>query len=190
MLSPHLEPSPERADLFWLYGCPNGDTVLPVLRWLKRSLPFWNASVREGRARHVVVVGHEEGWAEVWQLLGRWLAGNGDHPNHLHGWDDLHPASASRQIASIQLSGLSDYTAPGGTKPIRGVSPNAPCRVCFQPGKDVMVPGYPGVMDYPDDEGLPAFAYLFEVRVRDRVASSGCVRDRVATSGCARKDRR
>ena len=23
---------------------------------------------------------HEEGWAEVWQLLGRWLAGNGDPP--------------------------------------------------------------------------------------------------------------
>ena len=137
---------------------------------------------------------HEEGWAEVWQLLGRWLAGNGappsacytplprctaspgqlhrlttphplpgDHANHLHGWDDLHPASPSRQIASIQLSGLSDYTAVGGRQPMRGVSPNAPCRVCFQPGKDVMVPGYPGVMDYPDDEGLPAFAYLFEV---------------------------
>ena len=87
----------------------------------------------------------------------------GDHANHLHGWDDLHPASPSRQIASIQLSGLSDYTAVGGRQPMRGVSPNAPCRVCFQPGKDVMVPGYPGVMDYPDDEGLPAFAYLFEV---------------------------
>ena len=87
----------------------------------------------------------------------------GDHANHLHAWDDLHPASPSRQLASIQLSGLSDYTAVGGKKPIRGVSPNAPCRVCFQPGKDVMVPGYPGVMDYPDDEGLPAFAYLFEV---------------------------
>ena len=47
------------------YGCPNGDTVLPVLRWVKRVLPFWNASVREGRARHVIAVGHEEGWAEV-----------------------------------------------------------------------------------------------------------------------------
>ena len=163
LLSPHLEPSPERADLFWVYGCPNGDTVLPMLRWIKQHLPFWNASVREGRARHVAVVGHEEGWAEVWQLLGRWLAGNGDHSNHLHGWDDLHPASPSRQIASIQLSGLSDFTAVGGKKPMRGVSPGAPCRVCFQPGKDIMVPGYPGVMDYPDDEGLPAFAYLFEV---------------------------
>lgn len=182
LLSPYLEPSPERADLFWLYGCPNGDTVLPALRWLKRALPFWNASVREGRARHVVVVGHEEGWAEVWQLLGRWLAGNGDHANHLHGWDDLHPASASRQIASIQLSGLSDYAAPGGARPIRGVSPGAPCRVCFQPGKDVMVPGYPGVMDYPDDEGLPAFAYLFEGQpsVPRRARLSDC--QRIATA--------
>jgi len=37
-----------------------------------------------------------------------------------------------------------------------------------------MVPGYPGVMDYPDDEGLPAFAYLFEgqttKRRRDRLS--------------------
>ena len=57
LLSPYLEPSPERADLFWVYGCPNGDTVLPMLRWIKRHLPFWNASVREGRARHIAVVG-------------------------------------------------------------------------------------------------------------------------------------
>ena len=25
----------------------------------------------------------------------------GDHANHLHGWDDLHPASPSRQILSL-----------------------------------------------------------------------------------------
>ena len=32
---------------------------------------------------------------------------------------------------------------------MRGVSRDAPCRVCFQPGKDVMVPGHPGLIDYP-----------------------------------------
>ena len=51
MLSPNLEPLPERAELFWVYGCPNGDTVLPTLRWIKRALPFWNASVRERAPR-------------------------------------------------------------------------------------------------------------------------------------------
>lgn len=135
---------------------------MPTLRWVKRALPHWNASVREGLPRHIMVVGHEEGWAEVWQLLGRWMAGNGDHANHRHGWDDLHPASPTRQIASIQLSGMSDYVARNAKRPIRGVSNNAPCRVCFQPGKDVMVPGYPGIMDYPDDDGLPAYLYLFD----------------------------
>ena len=26
-----------------------------------------------------------------------------------------------------------------------------PRRICFQPDKDVMIPGFPGIMDYPDD---------------------------------------
>lgn len=105
LLSDHLEPDPQRADLFWVYGCPNGDTVLPMLRWIKRARPFWNASVAEGRARHVIAVGHEEGWAEVWNLLGRWLGPNFDHANHRHGWDDIHPASPTRQLAAVQLHG-------------------------------------------------------------------------------------
>ena len=29
---------------------------------------------------------------------------------------------------------------------------DAPCYVCFQPGKDVMVPGHPGLIDYPSHE--------------------------------------
>ena len=134
---------------------------MPTLRWVKQELPYWNASVREGVARHVVVVGHEEGWAEVWQLLGRWIGWDADHANHKRGWDDVHPASPTRQIAALQLSGNSDYRTDG-KPPRRGVSAQALCRVCFQPGKDVMVPGYPGIMDYPDDEGLPAYLYLFD----------------------------
>ena len=100
LLSEHLEPDASRADLFWVYGCPNGDTVLPVLRWIKRSFPFWKMAVLAGAARHVVAVGHEEGWAEVWQLLGRWLGPNFDHANSGRGWDDIHPASFTRQLAS------------------------------------------------------------------------------------------
>ena len=160
LLSEHLEPDPMRADLYWVYGCPNGDTILPVLRWIKRAHPFWNASVREWRARHVIAVGHEEGWAEVWNLLGRWLGPNFDHSNVHRGWDDLHPASPTRQLASVQLHGSSDYTANGRPRR-RGVSAHAACRVCFQPGKDVMIPGFPGIMDYPDDMGRPA---LYKIR--------------------------
>ena len=159
LLSKHLEPNPERADVFWVYGCPNGDTVLPMLRWVKRAHPFWSAAVRAGQPRHVMAVGHEEGWSEVWQLLGRWLGPNFDHSNHGHGWDDLHPASPTRQIAAIQLHGGSDYTADGKPRR-RGVSGGASCRVCFQPGKDVVVPGFPGIMDYPDDHGRPALYKL------------------------------
>jgi hypothetical protein len=65
LLSDHLEPDPSRADLFWVYGCPNGDTVLPMLRWIKRTFPFWKAAVQAGVAKHAIAVGHEEGWAEV-----------------------------------------------------------------------------------------------------------------------------
>ncbi|KAL3917847.1 MAG: hypothetical protein SGPRY_006242 [Prymnesium sp.] len=155
--SDHLEPDPTRADLFWIYGCPNGDTILPMLSWIKLHLPYWNASVRAGSARHVLTVGHEEGWSEVWALLGRlddsvrrWLASPlVDHSNRRHSWDDLHPASPTRQLISLQLSGKSDYMVNG--HPIRGVSSGAPCRICFQPDKDVMIPGFPGIMDYPDD---------------------------------------
>ena len=155
LASDHLEPNASRAELFWIYGCPNGDTVLPGLRWVKTRFPHWAAAVRAGVARHVMAVGHEEGWAEVWSLLGRWIGPSGDHGNHRGLWDDLHPASPSRQLVSLQLSGMSDYTADGSPRR-RGVSHNAACRICFQPGKDVAVPGFPGVMDYPDDHGRPA----------------------------------
>ena len=173
LLSEHLEPDASRADLFWVYGCPNGDTVLPVLRWIKRSFPFWKMAVLAGAARHVVAVGHEEGWAEVWQLLGRWLGPNFDHANSGRGWDDIHPASFTRQLASIQLHGGSDYTADN-TPRRRGVSGGASCRVCFQPLKDIAVPGFPGIMDYPDDHGRPALYKLGGDEQRRRI--SQCTR--------------
>ena len=151
--SEHSEADPARADLFWVYGCPNGDTILPALRWIWTRHPHWNASVVAGRPRHVLVVGHEEGWAEVWRYLVHWLRGpDGDHANKLHVWDALHPASPTRQLAILQLSGRSDYPAEGQRNPIRCVSSDAPCYVCFQPGKDVMVPGHPGLIDYPNHE--------------------------------------
>lgn len=148
--SEHAEPDPSKADLFWVYGCPNGDTILPTLRWIRQRHPYWNASVRAHKPRHVLAVGHEEGWAEVWRYLVHWLRGTeGDHANHARGWDELHPASPTRQLAILQLSGRSDFPAEGQPRPIRCVSSDAPCYVCFQPGKDVMVPGHPGLIDYP-----------------------------------------
>ena len=69
-----------------------------------------------------------------------YLIDDGDHANKFRRWDDIHPASAVRQIAALQLHGSSDYTAETNSPlPRRGVSSNAPCRICFQPGKDVMV---------------------------------------------------
>ena len=148
--SEYLEADPRSADLYWIYGCPNGDTILPALRWIKTAYPFWNASVAAHAPRHALVVGHEEGWAEAWRYLVHWLRGpTGDHANAAHAWDELHPASPTRQLAILQLSGQSDYPAEGMRAPIRCVSSNAPCYVCFQPGKDVMLPGHPGLIDYP-----------------------------------------
>ena len=66
LASDNLEPDPSKADYFWLYGCPNGDTIMPMLGWIKQHLPHWNASVRAGVPRHVLAIGHEEGWSEVW----------------------------------------------------------------------------------------------------------------------------
>ncbi|KAL1526918.1 hypothetical protein AB1Y20_015609 [Prymnesium parvum] len=172
LASDYLEPDPQRADLFWIYGCPNGDTVMPMLAWIKRHRPYWNASVRMGVPRHVMVVGHEEGWSEVWSSLGRWLNGPGlDHDNMAHTWDDLHPSSPSRQLASLQLSGNSDYLVSGAR--VRGVSRRSPCRICFQPDKDVMIPGFPGIMDYPDD--VPSLS-IYDVQPHGR--KSDC--DRLA----------
>lgn len=151
--SDHLEADPARADLFWVYGCPNGDSILPALRWVQQRHEHWNASVRAQLPRHVLVVGHEEGWAEVWRYLVHWLRGtSGDHANKRQTWNELHPASPTRQLAILQLSGRSDYPAEGQRNPIRCVSSDAPCYVCFQPGKDVMVPGHPGLIDYPSHE--------------------------------------
>ena len=158
LASDHLEPDAARADLFWVYGCPNVETVLPALAWVKRAHPHWAAAVAEGRARHVLTVPHEEGWAEVWRYLALWVEDrsrpNVDHSNGDGSWDDLHPASATRQLAALQLSGYSDYVARGARDPIRRVSATAPCYICFQPGKDVVVPAFPGLVDYPNHRGF------------------------------------
>ena len=163
LASDHAEADPANADLFWVYGCPNGDTILPAIRWIRqRGGPWWNSSVTAGAPRHVLVVGHEEGWAEVWRYLVHWLRGpTGDHANHHHTWDELHPASPTRQLAIVQLSGKSDYPAAGERNPIRCVSSDAPCYVCFQPGKDVMVPAHPGLIvtdEEPSPPHLPWYA--------------------------------
>lgn len=159
--SEFVEPNAAEADLYWIYGCPNGDTLLPALRWVQAHFPQWNASVGAQRPRHVVVIPHEEGWAEVWRYLVHWLRGaSGDHANERGTWDSLHPASPTRQVVALQLSGRSDYPSAGHPKPIRCVSSNAPCYVCFQPGKDVMIPGHPGLIDYPGRDACAAFKRL------------------------------
>jgi len=97
----------------------------------------------------------------VWRYLVHWLRGaSGDHANERGTWDSLHPASPTRQVVALQLSGRSDYPSAGHPKPIRCVSSNAPCYVCFQPGKDVMIPGHPGLIDYPGRDACAAFKRL------------------------------
>eukprot|EP00965_Chrysotila_dentata_P241212 6204150-Pleurochrysis_carterae.AAC.1 len=132
-----------------------------------------------------MTVPHEEGWSEVWQLLSRWLGGNGDHANSEGGWDDVHPASPTRQLALLQLHGKSDYVPKGAQAPRRGVSVNAPCRICFQPQKDVMVPGFPGIMDYPSSHGLATCAHRhrqpFVLAMRNAGCPWQCVGDRLHT---------
>ena len=128
--------------------------MLPALSWIKSAHPHWNASVRDGVARHVMVSAHEEGWAEVWRYLVEWLRDvkGGDHSNELRRWDDIHPASRTRQLAVLQFSGNSDFVKPGAPPRHRCVSQKAPCYICFQPGKDVVVPAAPGLVDYPRDD--------------------------------------
>jgi hypothetical protein len=172
--SDHFEPRANHADLFWIYGCPNGDTILPALRWVRQHAPYWNVSVGAGLPRHAIVVPHEEGWAEVWRYLVHWLRGSlGDHANARGTWDTLHPASATRQLVLLQLSGRSDYPAGGQRNPIRCVSSGAPCYVCFQPRKDVMIPGHPGLIDYPDGPTCRA------IRAKGAFAPNGMPRARL-----------
>ena len=49
--SEHLAPSAEAADYFWIYGCPNGDTLLPALRWVNASAAHWREAVPFERVR-------------------------------------------------------------------------------------------------------------------------------------------
>ena len=159
--SAHVEADPSKADLFWIYGCPNGDTILPALQWIARTRPQWNASLAGNTAKHVLVSGHEEGWAEVWHNAQHWLRGeHADHENIRHRWDAVHPASPTRQLALVQLTGKSDYAAEGAPGPVKAVSAYAPCLVCFQTRKDVAVPAHPGLVDYPTAAECAAIAAL------------------------------
>ena len=80
------------------------------------------------------------------------------------------PCEASPHFGSLQLTGHSDFLPPGARR-VRGVSIGAPCRLCFQPGKDVMVPGFPGIQDYPDDYGKEIGAHRGRVPVCRRLAT-------------------
>ena len=181
--SEFVEADPRRADLFWMYGCPNGDTVLPAIRWVQRTYPYWNASVGARVPRHVWAIAHEEGYAEVWRYLVHWLRGDtGDHANARGTHDEIHPASFTRQLAVLQLSGRSDYPAERMARPIRCVSSSAPCYVCFQTGKDIMIPGHPGLIDYPDE---PTCARYRQLQAFD---SNGVPRPRRLRAGERRPD--
>ena len=76
-----------------------------TVRTLETRRPYWNASVAAGKPRHVLVVGHEEGWAEVWRYLVHWLRGpKGDHANKARTWFSRPCKSTIR--ASLLLRSL------------------------------------------------------------------------------------
>ncbi|KAJ1625124.1 hypothetical protein T492DRAFT_844224 [Pavlovales sp. CCMP2436] len=144
------------ADFYWLYGCSlAGSLVVPALDWMRLSAPHFNATAaarkrRAGggqRGTHLFVSPSEHGWAEAWQAV--WF-GRGVHaalsPAHLRPgsewWRQLAPDSAERLVGSLQLEGAADT---------RFKREFPPCHICFQRGKDVMIPAFRGVNDYPTE---------------------------------------
>ena len=170
--SPYNEPRAEKADVFWYYGCPNGDMFLPAVDWIKKNFPWWNKSVADNVPRHVVASPQEEGIAEIWGHIEPWLR-NRDVSNRKGTWNDMHPASYTRQLVMLQLAGKSDYIEE---KRVRAVTFGAPCRVCFQPGKDIMIPGFPGINDYPDPRNCRSLNSLTSGALNDTMK-----RERVPT---------
>jgi hypothetical protein len=159
--SAHSSALASGADYYWLYGCAlPGSLVIHALDWARRALPFWNASAAAlaargasggggggGGATHLIVSPSEHGWPEAWQAawMGRsthaagspsWLRPGSDW------WRQIAPDSAERVLGSLQLEGAADT---------RFKRELPPCHICFQRGKDVMVPAFRGVNDYPTE---------------------------------------
>ncbi|KAG8457335.1 hypothetical protein KFE25_014064 [Diacronema lutheri] len=201
--SAHSTALPETADFFWLYGCSlAGSLVVHALDWVRTRTPHWNRTAAvaaaaaataarapalraEGAKRrhaptptHLIVAPSEHGWAEAWQAV--WF-GRGAHsalsPAHLRPgsawWRQLAPDSAERLLGALQLEGAADT---------RFKREFPPCHICFQRGKDVMLPTFRRTNDYPTDgdcarlrTGLSPWSAAASAAAPDEAAAAAAV---------------
>jgi hypothetical protein len=139
---------PDGADYLWLPGAFRLGHAADKLRFVKARWPYWDAAVAAGgRARHVTYQG--------WELdPGKIFSGRHDafwpSPLPFDGGAradaEVNVASPTRQWLSISHNGMADSTALEGEA---GSGAGVRCVICFQPGKDVVVPFKPGVIDVP-----------------------------------------
>eukprot|EP00899_Mesostigma_viride_P000472 jgi/Mesvir1/10425/Mv12689-RA.1 len=129
--SPYATQDPDEADYFWLpHPIPlEPDIIDDMLHTVQHNWPYWNRSmeaVGERGARHIMVLPCEAGPGSCsFSNQQRWLGGMPP---------EFSPLSTTRGLIFLMLNGMMD-----GPKP--GVPTNREsCRVCFQRGKDIMLP--------------------------------------------------
>lgn len=147
LASEYRTADPEHADYYWLPGPVRRGQFLDKLKYVKRRWPYWNQTVAAGEARHVVYTG--------WELdPGKIFAQDPFEPSKFYG-PDMNVASPSRAWLALSHNGMADiaeFNAPGSARR----SKIRHCSVCYQPGKDVVLPFKPGVIDVPDCGKLKA----------------------------------
>lgn len=136
----------EGADFYWLPGPFRLGQAVDKLAYTRARWPYWNASVAraDGVARHVTYQGWELDPGKVFS--GKEPArfphaelGLGAHGARAEA--EISVASPAREWLSLSHNGMADAArAPSGERT---------CVVCFQPGKDIVVPFRPGIIDVP-----------------------------------------
>lgn len=132
--SNYYERDPSKADYFWIPGSGrfrNKEVMIEVLQYVRLKQPWWNMTVSQGQARHILVTTRD---SDPGQSFGWPLYRTDEHiPT------DLNPAHPDRNIIFLSFNGMRD--GPFQNK--------ADCVVCFQPGKDIMMPKFQGICNGP-----------------------------------------
>ena len=136
--------NPDEADYWWIPGPLRYGHTVDKLTYTRARWPYWNASAarRDGIARHITYAGWELDPGKIYAgpHTPVWRSGQGGLDEATEA--QVHVASPERGWLSLSHNGMDDgvSSAHGRTRA---------CLVCFQAGKDIVIPFKPGVIDVP-----------------------------------------